>query len=423
MSETLRQRLLAAVFDDEVIGDDLVRDLALSSEAHGELVRLAAVLAGLPGRGARDAEARLDSLLDHVALVAASMSALARGSDVMRSVAEPQPVRPAGPRAPTAPPVSAGQRAAATPGDPPMSPRIRVDRTSVRVGAAAAAAILVGILAWPGRDVDEAPSPPRGASRPVVALPVPRPPAAVAPPPAVAAEQAALVHVVIRVSPSAATITIDDVAVDGNPFSGRRARDGGSHRIGVSAPGYISKIVTVDFGANVTLDVSLERAPVVVAAVTSPAHPTARPRIAPPTPAAAAHSESPARRAVAVPLASPPPQRDERPGPPGVSEARVQLVITTNVPGSEIAIDDERVGTTPLREPLWVRPGRHTITVMHAGYLARTRVVELDANAGAIEIALTSSPPPEAAIEASPGDPPARSIDPVNPYGGSAPDR
>jgi hypothetical protein len=79
------------------------------------------------------------------------------------------------------------------------------------------------------------------------------------------------------------------------------------------------------------------------------------------------------------------------------------------------------VGTTPLREPLWVRPGRHTITVMHAGYVARTRVIELDANAGAIEIALTSSPPPEAAIDASPGDQPTRRIDPVNPYGGNAP--
>jgi PEGA domain-containing protein len=120
-----------------------------------------------------------------------------------------------------------------------------------------------------------------------------------------------------------------------------------------------------------------------------------------------------------------------------VTDARVQLLITTNVPGSEIAIDDIVVGTTPLREPLRVMPGRHKITVRHEGYVARTRFVDLDAtNAGSLEVALTSSrapeaapeaareaapeAAPEAAIDAGGGTQPVRPIDPVNPY---APDR
>src|SRR5262249_20635016 len=74
MSETLTQRLLAAVLDEQPIHGDLVRELALSSDAHGELVQLAAVLARLPGDGARAAEARLDGLLDEVSLVAAGAS-------------------------------------------------------------------------------------------------------------------------------------------------------------------------------------------------------------------------------------------------------------------------------------------------------------------------------------------------------------
>lgn len=40
-----------------------------------------------------------------------------------------------------------------------------------------------------------------------------------------------------------------------------------------------------------------------------------------------------------------------------------------------------------------------------------------------VEIALTSSRPPAAAIDASGDQPPVRPIDPVNPYVGNAPDR
>lgn len=420
MSETLRQRLLAAVFDDQGydqgIDDDLVRDLALSSDAHGELVRLATVLAGLPGRGARAAEARLDSLLDHVSLVAAGTSAMARGSDVMRGVAEPQRASPADPRTPSDPRMSAGQRPGATPGDPPASKRIRVDRKRVLVGVAVAATILVGFLAWPDRDADEAPP-----GVPVTAGAAPAAGAA-APAREVAPDPRALVYLDIRVSPSTATIAIDDVAVDGNPFAGSRVRDDHAHRIRVTAPGYISRTVAVQFSANVVLDVSLERARV-DAAVMSPARSPAR-RIPPPTPSFVEPRSPPPR-----PVAAAPPPPPLEPDQPAVADARVQLLITTNVPGSEIAIDDTVVGTTPLREPLRVRPGRHKITVMHEGYVARTRFVDLDAaNAGSLEIALTSSrapeaapeAPPEAVIDAGGGTQPVRPIDPVNPY---APDR
>jgi hypothetical protein len=416
MSETLRQRLLAAVFDDEVIGDDLVRDLALSSDAHGELVRLATVLAGLPGHGARAAEARLDGLLDHVSLVAASMSALARGSDVMRESAGPPLARPADPRTPSEPHRSAGQRPVATPGRPPTSKRIRVDSKPVLVGVAVAAAIIVDLLAWQGRHVGGTASRPGADSRPVTAQPAPPPssPGPAAPVRAAAHDQ---LHLEIRVSPSTATITIDGVVVDGNPFSGSRVRDGSIHRIGVRAPGYVSQIVPVAFRANLKVDVSLERARAEVAAVMPPPRTLARQPLTAPSSRAAVDSGSPA-----PPRAAPPPaQPAER--PPSISDGRVQLMITTDVPGSEIAIDDIMVGTTPLREPLWVRPGRHEITVMHEGYAARTRFIDLDAaSAGSIEIGLTSLPVPAAAIDAS-GPQPARRIDPVNPYGSNAPDR
>ena len=72
MSDTLTQRLLAAVLDAKPIDDDLIRELAASADAQAEVVRLAVVLAELPGEGARAAETRLDDLLDAVTLLAAT---------------------------------------------------------------------------------------------------------------------------------------------------------------------------------------------------------------------------------------------------------------------------------------------------------------------------------------------------------------
>jgi hypothetical protein len=71
MTETLQQQLYRCVFEGESPSDPLVDQIAESADAQAELVRLASVLANLPGDGARESEARLDALLEAVTLVAA----------------------------------------------------------------------------------------------------------------------------------------------------------------------------------------------------------------------------------------------------------------------------------------------------------------------------------------------------------------
>jgi hypothetical protein len=52
------------------------------------------------------------------------------------------------------------------------------------------------------------------------------------------------------------------------------------------------------------------------------------------------------------------------------------LVITCDVEGATVSIDDLRRGATPLN-PIQVTPGRHTVTVYKFGYLPFTAVVEV----------------------------------------------
>ena len=70
MTEALQQQLYRCVFEGEQPGDHLVDQIAESADAQAELVRLASVLANLPGDGARESEARLDALLEAVTLAA-----------------------------------------------------------------------------------------------------------------------------------------------------------------------------------------------------------------------------------------------------------------------------------------------------------------------------------------------------------------
>jgi hypothetical protein len=111
----------------------------------------------------------------------------------------------------------------------------------------------------PVASVESAPRP----VEPVPArVPAPTPVAptvAPAPPPPPPPVKPATIDVLIRVSPSVATIAIDDHVVDGNPFSKQYAHDTETHHIRASAPGYVAKSVAVGFNANVTLDMSLER--------------------------------------------------------------------------------------------------------------------------------------------------------------------
>ena len=57
--------------------------------------------------------------------------------------------------------------------------------------------------------------------------------------------------------------------------------------------------------------------------------------------------------------------------------ARVaQLDITSNVPGTEISIDDLPVGKTPLAKPIRVNVGRRKVALTAVGHLPQSRVVE-----------------------------------------------
>ena len=378
MTVTLTQRLLAAVLDDEVIGDDLVRALASSSDAHGELVRLAGVLAGLPGDGARAAEERLDRLLDDVALAAAT------GSQAM----------PAGTRP---------HQAAST----ATHARRRVRRIAGLISAGVAVAVAVAIAAWPRHDAGVATS--RGRADPppapvVVAQPLPAPPV---PPPAQPAQKAvipALVRVEIRVHPATASIAIDDKPIDGNPFSGTYAADGGAHRIRLTSAGYQTKVIAVAFNGNVLVDVSLERSAASTAVAIAPP-------AAPPAEASADHGRPPAR--VAMP---------ETPAPPPVPPAQVvqppvgKIHVAIDLPGYEIAVDDRVVATTPLAEPLRVNPGRHTVSVTRDGYAAATQTVDVGPGR-TVQVTLPATVP-TSTIDAAGGKRPRRPIDPANPYGG-----
>jgi hypothetical protein len=70
MTDTLNHRLLRVVFDGEH-DDELVEELAASADAQADAIKLVEVLAEMPGDGARDAETRLDQLLEAVAYAAA----------------------------------------------------------------------------------------------------------------------------------------------------------------------------------------------------------------------------------------------------------------------------------------------------------------------------------------------------------------
>jgi serine/threonine-protein kinase len=106
------------------------------------------------------------------------------------------------------------------------------------------------------------------APSPVEAVPVqpaPSPPQAAPAPPAPApgaiasGKKSDVVKIEIRVSPSNASLWIDDAELSGNPFGGNYRRDSDVHHVRASAPGHVTKIVAITFDSNTKLDLSLER--------------------------------------------------------------------------------------------------------------------------------------------------------------------
>jgi len=114
-------------------------------------------------------------------------------------------------------------------------------RSNLWIWALAFVALGVVLLAW-------------GMRRPPPHLPAP---SANSPPQAVPSRR---VSVSIEARPEAASIWIDDVAVS-NPYVAERAWDGESHRVRVSAPGFLPQDADVRFDADVRMFRALSPAP------------------------------------------------------------------------------------------------------------------------------------------------------------------
>lgn len=71
------------------------------------------------------------------------------------------------------------------------------------------------------------------------------------------------------------------------------------------------------------------------------------------------------------------------------------LAATTDPPGADVFIDDERAGTTPLSEPILVNPGEHEVRFSKAGYRDLVRT-ESFASGQQLSWSLTLQPVPAA---------------------------
>jgi len=204
----------------------------------------------------------------------------------------------------------------AAPSAPHMASPRRRPRPLIVAGVAVAvtfAGIAFVALRSPAEPAPAAPHLEAASLPPAAAPPAPTPaPSASVPQVATVARKPNLVNVEIRVSPATAKLEIDETEVAGNPFAGSYPADTTAHHVRASAPGYVTKSVTVGFYANLTLDLSLEHLPL-------PAETNPRPaaRSIPP-----GRSLSPPRSAQA-PLdnASTPPS-SPAPGPPAVTETK-----------------------------------------------------------------------------------------------------
>ena len=74
-----------------------------------------------------------------------------------------------------------------------------------------------------------------------------------------------------------------------------------------------------------------------------------------------------------------------------------QVRVTVNTPGADIAVDDEKVGTSPLSHPLTVSQGKRKITATIPGKPPATKFIEVaggDTTAISLELESDAAPPP-----------------------------
>jgi len=151
----------------------------------------------------------------------------------------------------------------AAPSGPHLAEPRRRSRSLIVAGGAAVAVLAgIGFLALRS-PAELPPAAAHLAVAPSSVAPLPStlaPAASVAEAPAVA-RKANLVKVEIRVSPATAKLEIDEVEVASNPFTGSYLAESTPHHVRATAPGYVTKSVTIGFDANVRLDLSLEHLP------------------------------------------------------------------------------------------------------------------------------------------------------------------
>jgi hypothetical protein len=110
----------------------------------------------------------------------------------------------------------------------------------------------------------------------------------------------------------------------------------------------------------------------------------------------------------------------------GIAEAKKHagfVVITADATGAEVSIDGTTVGTTPLLDPVFVKPGKHTVFATFQGRNAATAIDVKAGMAGNATLVLGAGTPPPVPVApvAPPPEPPPVAPPPPEPPPAAAP--
>ncbi|WP_437711866.1 PEGA domain-containing protein [Sorangium sp. So ce448] len=88
----------------------------------------------------------------------------------------------------------------------------------------------------------------------------------------------------------------------------------------------------------------------------------------------------------------------------GYAKARAKVgavILQANVERAAVLVDGVQMGTTPMVDPLFVEPGKHTVTLERVGYVTEERTVDVGAG-GEIASTVTLRKPAESGGAAAP---------------------